>query len=205
MNTSPQLSSLYLILSTLSVSELKTTKRLINSIIKQKTSGSIFESTTSEFQEFKELEKLLKERKSSVFFYYAGHGNYYETKNYPFKKTGKKVYDLYSCQGEQAEDINGYIYGYNFAIRKQFPKKSYEEEIADLAVERYINTLYSLTSFIEPNKTKKLSDENIEDVIQKEPKQKRSRTLGIWKGQVKISDDFYETSSDILAEFGIEE
>lgn len=35
--------------------------------------------------------------------------------------------------------------------------------------------------------------------------QKSSRTLGIWKGQVEISEDFNNTSSDILSEFGIEE
>ncbi|MEH2316360.1 hypothetical protein [Nostoc sp.] len=33
----------------------------------------------------------------------------------------------------------------------------------------------------------------------------KSRPLGIWKGQVEISKDFYKTSSDILSEFGIEE
>ncbi|WP_334905486.1 hypothetical protein [Nostoc sp.] len=35
--------------------------------------------------------------------------------------------------------------------------------------------------------------------------QKSSRSLGIWKGQVEISEDFYKTSSEILSEFGIEE
>ncbi|MCC5628033.1 hypothetical protein LC613_07780 [Nostoc sphaeroides CHAB 2801] len=34
--------------------------------------------------------------------------------------------------------------------------------------------------------------------------QKSPRPLGIWKGQVEISEDFYKTSSDILSEFGIE-
>ena len=34
---------------------------------------------------------------------------------------------------------------------------------------------------------------------------KPSRPLGIWKGKVEISEDFYKTSSDILSEFGIEE
>jgi hypothetical protein len=38
-----------------------------------------------------------------------------------------------------------------------------------------------------------------------EPVQESSRPLGIWKGQVKMSEDFYQTSSDILDEFGIEE
>lgn len=33
----------------------------------------------------------------------------------------------------------------------------------------------------------------------------KSRPLGIWKGQVEISEDFYRTSSEILSEFGIEE
>ena len=33
--------------------------------------------------------------------------------------------------------------------------------------------------------------------------QKSPRPLGIWKGQVEISEDFYKTSSDILSEFGI--
>ncbi|MHC5824922.1 MAG: hypothetical protein ACYT04_56030 [Nostoc sp.] len=35
--------------------------------------------------------------------------------------------------------------------------------------------------------------------------QKSSRSLGIWKGQVEISEDFYKTSSEILSEFAIEE
>lgn len=35
--------------------------------------------------------------------------------------------------------------------------------------------------------------------------QKSCRSLGIWKGQVEISEDFYKTSSEILSEFGIEE
>lgn len=34
--------------------------------------------------------------------------------------------------------------------------------------------------------------------------QKSPRPLGIWKGQVEISEDFYKTSSDIISEFGIE-
>jgi hypothetical protein len=34
--------------------------------------------------------------------------------------------------------------------------------------------------------------------------QKTSRRLGIWKGQVEVSDDFYKTSSDIISEFGID-
>ncbi|MEH2192983.1 MAG: hypothetical protein V7K98_10105 [Nostoc sp.] len=34
--------------------------------------------------------------------------------------------------------------------------------------------------------------------------QKSPRPLGIWKGQIEISEDFYKTSSDILCEFGIE-
>jgi hypothetical protein len=44
-----------------------------------------------------------------------------------------------------------------------------------------------------------------EEIKVTEPVQKPSRPLGIWKGQVEISEDFYKTSSDILAEFGIEE
>lgn len=35
--------------------------------------------------------------------------------------------------------------------------------------------------------------------------QKSCRSLGIWKGQVEISEDIYKTSSEILSEFGIEE
>ncbi|MBH8576616.1 hypothetical protein I8752_27235 [Nostocaceae cyanobacterium CENA369] len=35
--------------------------------------------------------------------------------------------------------------------------------------------------------------------------QKPSRPLGIWKGQIEISEDFYKTSSDILSDFGIQE
>ncbi len=38
-----------------------------------------------------------------------------------------------------------------------------------------------------------------------EPVKKPSRPLGIWKGQIEISEDFYKTSSDIYSEFGIEE
>ncbi|MBH8555563.1 hypothetical protein I8751_25110 [Nostocaceae cyanobacterium CENA357] len=38
-----------------------------------------------------------------------------------------------------------------------------------------------------------------------EPAKKPSRPLGIWKGQIEISEDFYKTSSDIYSEFGIEE
>jgi hypothetical protein len=36
------------------------------------------------------------------------------------------------------------------------------------------------------------------------PIQKSSRPLGIWKGKVEVSEDFSNTSSDILSEFGIE-
>ncbi|MEH2387992.1 MAG: hypothetical protein V7K14_19915 [Nostoc sp.] len=35
--------------------------------------------------------------------------------------------------------------------------------------------------------------------------QKSCRSLGIWKGQVEISEDFYKTSSEILSEFSIKE
>ncbi|TVP66094.1 MAG: hypothetical protein EA343_01990 [Nodularia sp. (in: Bacteria)] len=35
--------------------------------------------------------------------------------------------------------------------------------------------------------------------------QKPDRPLGVWKGKVKMPDDFDELSSDILSEFGIEE
>lgn len=35
--------------------------------------------------------------------------------------------------------------------------------------------------------------------------QKPDRPLGVWKGKVRMSDDFNESSSDILSEFGIEE
>jgi hypothetical protein len=45
----------------------------------------------------------------------------------------------------------------------------------------------------------------IGEIKQFTPMQKSSRPLGIWKGQVEISEDFYETSSDIISEFGIEE
>ncbi|MDB9304859.1 hypothetical protein PN488_10790 [Nodularia spumigena CS-591/12] len=34
---------------------------------------------------------------------------------------------------------------------------------------------------------------------------KPDRPLGVWKGKVRMSDDFNESSSDILSEFGIEE
>jgi hypothetical protein len=34
---------------------------------------------------------------------------------------------------------------------------------------------------------------------------KKNRKLGIWKGQIEVSEDFYETSNEILSEFGIEE
>lgn len=44
----------------------------------------------------------------------------------------------------------------------------------------------------------------IGEMKQLTPMQKSSRPLGIWKGQVEISEDFYETSSDIISEFGIE-
>jgi hypothetical protein len=43
-----------------------------------------------------------------------------------------------------------------------------------------------------------------EEIKTTEPVQKPSRPLGIWKGKVEISEDFYETSSDIISEFGIE-
>ncbi len=33
--------------------------------------------------------------------------------------------------------------------------------------------------------------------------QKPARPLGVWKGKVRMSDDFDESSSDILSEFGI--
>ncbi|AFY50800.1 hypothetical protein Nos7524_5075 [Nostoc sp. PCC 7524] len=39
----------------------------------------------------------------------------------------------------------------------------------------------------------------------KEAIQEIPRPLGIWKGKVEISEDFYETTNDILSEFGIEE
>lgn len=50
------------------------------------------------------------------------------------------------------------------------------------------------------NPREKNAEVQIEDSAQKAP-----RPLGIWKGQVEVSNDFYETSSDILSEFGMEE
>ncbi|MUH00877.1 hypothetical protein F7734_54875 [Scytonema sp. UIC 10036] len=47
-----------------------------------------------------------------------------------------------------------------------------------------------------------LSDNNLKE---NETVKKLPRPLGIWKGQVEISEDFYKTSSDILSEMGIEE
>lgn len=47
--------------------------------------------------------------------------------------------------------------------------------------------------------------ETQEDKEKIEPINKKNRKLGIWKGQIEVSKDFYETSSDILSEFGIEE
>ncbi len=37
------------------------------------------------------------------------------------------------------------------------------------------------------------------------PVKKSPRPLGVWKGKVEISEDFYKTSGDILSDFGIEE
>ncbi|MEA5579920.1 hypothetical protein VB620_01025 [Nodularia harveyana UHCC-0300] len=37
------------------------------------------------------------------------------------------------------------------------------------------------------------------------PVKKPERPLGVWKGKVKMTDDFDELSSDILSEFGMEE
>jgi hypothetical protein len=57
--------------------------------------------------------------------------------------------------------------------------------------------LKSLLDSVE-NHREKNDEVQIEDSAQKSP-----RPLGIWKGQVEVSDNFYQTSSDILSEFGI--
>ncbi|MBD2254962.1 hypothetical protein [Nostoc parmelioides] len=57
--------------------------------------------------------------------------------------------------------------------------------------------LKSLLDSVE-NPREKNDEVQIEDSAQKSP-----RPLGIWKGQVEVSDNFYQTSSDILSEFGI--
>ncbi|MGJ5628768.1 hypothetical protein [Nostoc sp. CALU 1950] len=44
----------------------------------------------------------------------------------------------------------------------------------------------------------------INEIKQLSPTQNSPRPLGIWKGQVEISEDFHKTSSDIISEFGIE-
>ncbi|MEH1820357.1 MAG: hypothetical protein V7L31_14960 [Nostoc sp.] len=44
----------------------------------------------------------------------------------------------------------------------------------------------------------------IDEIKQLTPTQNLPRPLGIWKGQVEISEDFHKTSSDIISEFGIE-
>ncbi|MEH2411285.1 hypothetical protein [Nostoc sp.] len=46
---------------------------------------------------------------------------------------------------------------------------------------------------------------NIGGEIKEIASTQKPRPLGIWKGQVEISEDFYKTSSEILSEFGIEE
>ncbi|MEH2115555.1 MAG: hypothetical protein V7K39_24330 [Nostoc sp.] len=43
-----------------------------------------------------------------------------------------------------------------------------------------------------------------DEIKQLSPTQNSPRPLGIWKGQVEISEDFHKTSSDIISEFGIE-
>ncbi|MEH1782415.1 MAG: hypothetical protein V7L26_25560 [Nostoc sp.] len=44
----------------------------------------------------------------------------------------------------------------------------------------------------------------IGEIKQLTPTQNSPRPLGIWKGKVEISEDFNQTSSDIISEFGIE-
>ncbi len=44
----------------------------------------------------------------------------------------------------------------------------------------------------------------ISEIKQLTHTQNSPRPLGIWKGQVEISEDFHKTSNDIMSEFGIE-
>lgn len=59
---------------------------------------------------------------------------------------------------------------------------------------------------ISNHKTVSLSQLNIVDamVAEMKPAKKHRRPSGMWKGKVKMPDDFDELSNDILGDFGID-
>lgn len=113
------------------------------------------------------------------------------------------------------DKINALIKEYS---TEQLPKedvaKSLSVEVSESSMNHWLTQMlfeYSI-NYQNPSYKQELAKiilpllaETKEDTEQIEPINKKNRKLGIWKGQIEVSKDFYETSSDILSEFGIEE
>ncbi|GAB1542748.1 hypothetical protein NUACC21_54220 [Scytonema sp. NUACC21] len=88
-------------------------------------------------------------------------------------------------------------------------KLKYRPPLLDSSTSRiiwnYSNSETALESLSSNTSQPKPFDISVNELVGHESVKKTSRPLGIWKGQVEISEDFYKTSSDILSELGIEE
>jgi len=100
------------------------------------------------------------------------------------------------------------------------PKTLYDISMPDVTYHQSTDFKYNITFQLPEQKTIPQSlfksewpevslyapiSESFKKIKQTTSTEKSPRNLGIWKGQIEISEDFYNTSNDILSEFGIEE
>ncbi len=91
-------------------------------------------------------------------------------------------------------------------------KKIFDLSVNQVNPQKYIPETYAIIGSCIPLKSKATTEKfglvlesGIENIIEGiKPAKKHRRPSGMWKGKVKMPDEFDELSNDILADFGID-
>lgn len=104
------------------------------------------------------------------------------------------------------EEIDSLLSNYGWNVKRNFILHSNNLHVFSHGVNAYKKTIpqsfkseYHEVDLYSPISQSFIKIEQIPST------QNPPRPLGIWKGKVEVSEDFNNTSSDILSEFGIEE